>query len=132
YIVEELPSVVEPHFGLDGARRGISGHSMGGHGALWLALRHPDRYRSLSAFAPIASPTRCPWGQKALRGYLGDDASTWAAHDVSLLAATTAWTQPILIDQGDADPFLEEQLRPSLFAEACERAGIPLTLRMQP
>jgi S-formylglutathione hydrolase len=133
YVIDELPALIAQIAPVDPDRQGIFGHSMGGHGALTLAFRHPNRFRSLSAFAPIVAPSQVPWGQKAFRGYLGDDPATgpaaWAAHDASALAATTAWRSPILIDQGLADDFLKEQLRPELFETACAAAGIPLTLR---
>jgi S-formylglutathione hydrolase len=132
YITHELPSLVEPHFGLDGARRGIFGHSMGGHGALTIALKNPDRYKSVSAFAPIVAPARVPWGQKALAGYLGADEGAWADYDACQLLAARGWPHgDILIDQGSADQFLAEQLRPGLFQEACNRAGVDLDLRLQ-
>ncbi len=132
YIVEELPALVGSEFPLDMERQGIFGHSMGGHGALTIGLRNPDQYRSISAFAPIVSPLNCPWGHKALGGYLGEDQSTWAAHDACALVATTSDSRPLLVDQGDADNFLEEQLKPHLLEEACAASGRPLTLRMQP
>ena len=118
-----------------GRRRGISGHSMGGHGALTLALRHPDLFASVSAFAPIVSPTRCPWGEKAFTAYLGPDRSAWRDHDAALLmesGAAKGRFDDILIDQGEADTFLADQLKPELFAAACAAAGQKLTLRMQP
>ncbi|MGH0037516.1 MAG: S-formylglutathione hydrolase [Myxococcota bacterium] len=132
YVAEELPAFVAANFAVDPERQGITGHSMGGHGALTLAFRHPERYRSLSAFAPIVAPSRCPWGEKAFGAYLGDDREAWRAHDACELAAHAGWSSPILVDQGDADPFLEEQLKPGLFREACAAAGIPLELRLQP
>jgi S-formylglutathione hydrolase len=132
YVLDELPSLVEPRFGLDEARRGVFGHSMGGHGALVLALRNPDRYGSVSALAPIVAPSRVPWGQKAFGGYLGEDRARWAEYDATELVAHTRWRRPILVDQGDADEFLERELKPALFADACDRAGVPLSLRMQP
>ena len=131
YVVQELPALVEAHFPASD-RRGISGHSMGGHGALTLALRHPGRFQSLSAFAPIAAPTQCPWGEKAFSGYLGEDRSTWAAHDASALMRAQAgapYPGGILIDQGLADKFLAEQLHPEAFEAACQAVGQPLTLR---
>ena len=131
YIVNELPGVVSEHFPADMDRQGIFGHSMGGHGALTIALKNPGRYRSVSAFAPIVAPTQCPWGHKALGGYLGDDPSEWAKHDATCLVADAEEKLPILIDQGDADNFLDEQLKPELFQKACDDAGHPLTLRMQ-
>lgn len=132
YLLKELLPAVTAQFGLDPQRQGLFGHSMGGHGALTLALRHPGRFASLSAFAPICSPTRCPWGHKAFTGYLGQDESTWAEHDASLLMARQAeapYPQGILIDQGLADKFLAEQLRPEAFEAACADVGQPLTLR---
>jgi len=131
YVTAELPALVNANFPTDARRQGISGHSMGGHGALICAFRNPDKYRSLSAFAPICSATRCPWGEKALAGYLGGDRAAWRAHDASLLAAETEWQSEILIDQGTADDFLAEQLKPQLLQEAAAAAGLPLTLRYQ-
>jgi S-formylglutathione hydrolase len=132
YLLQELIDGVSAEFGLDGERLGLFGHSMGGHGALTLALRHPGRFASVSAFAPICAPTRCPWGHKAFTGYLGQDESSWPAHDASaLMAAQTAAPYPagILIDQGLADKFLPEQLHPEAFEAACAAVGQPLTLR---
>ena len=132
WIAGELLALVAQQFPVDAGRIGIMGHSMGGHGALVLALRHPGVFKSLSAVAPIASPTRCPWGRKAFAGYLGGDQAQWAAHDASLLMAAmdeAPYPQGILVDQGLADKFLEEQLHPQLFEQACARAGQPLTLR---
>lgn len=132
YLVGELLPLVQREFGFDAARCGIFGHSMGGHGALTLALRHPGVFASVSAFAPIAAPTRCPWGHKAFAGYLGDDRAAWAAHDASaLMAAQSSAPYPggILIDQGLADKFLAEQLHPQAFEAACAQAGQALTLR---
>ena len=134
YVVEELIGLVDAEFPTTKARA-ISGHSMGGHGALTLALRHPHLFRSVSAFAPIASPARCPWGEKALGAYLGEDRAEWARHDAArLIEAGTAHGvyDDILIDQGDADPFLAEQLKPELLTAAAEAAGQKVTLRMQP
>jgi S-formylglutathione hydrolase len=132
YLIKELlPEVVEA-FALDGERLGLFGHSMGGHGALTLALRHPGRFRSLSAFAPICAPTQCPWGHKAFTGYLGQDESTWGAHDASVLMAGQAeapYPAGILVDQGLADKFLVEQLHPEALEAACAQVGQPLTLR---
>lgn len=132
YITDELPALVEAAFPVDMARQAIMGHSMGGHGALTIALRHPGRFRSVSAFAPIVAPGRVPWGQKALQGYLGSDPATWRAHDAVALIEDGARVAEILVDQGEADGFLAEQLRPSLLSGACNAAGIDLTLRMQP
>ncbi|MFZ2824596.1 S-formylglutathione hydrolase [Hydrogenophaga sp.] len=135
YLLKELLPAVTNEFKLDDQRQSLFGHSMGGHGALTLALRHPGVFQSLSAFAPICAPTQCPWGHKAFTGYLGQDESTWAAHDASLLmTAQTSAPYPggILIDQGLADKFLAEQLYPEAFEAACAKAGQPLTLRRQP
>jgi S-formylglutathione hydrolase len=134
YVVEELIGLIDAEFPTTKARS-ISGHSMGGHGALTLALRHPHLFRSVSAFAPIASPTRCPWGEKAFAAYLGDDRETWAEHDAARLiegGVGEGCYDEILIDQGDADPFLAEQLKPELLVAAGEAAGQKITLRMQP
>jgi S-formylglutathione hydrolase len=132
YLIKELLPGVVAQFGLDGQRLGLFGHSMGGHGALTLALRHPGVFKSLSAFAPICAPTQCPWGHNAFTGYLGQDENTWAAHDASVLMAQQAsapYANGILIDQGLADKFLVEQLKPELFEAASAQAGQPLTLR---
>ena len=132
YLMRELLPRVVDEFAIDASRIGIFGHSMGGHGALTLALKHPGRFGSVSAFAPIAAPTRAPWGRKAFSGYLGDDPAAWACHDASeLMARRKAQPYPhgILIDQGRADQFLTEQLYPEAFAEACRETGQPLTLR---
>ncbi|MCP9833181.1 S-formylglutathione hydrolase [Cyanobium sp. Aljojuca 7A6] len=130
YVVEELPALLEAQLPL-GQARSISGHSMGGHGALVAALRHPGRYRSVSAFAPICHPTACPWGQKAFGAYLGPDQRAWADWDASLLLASAAQRLPLLVDQGLADPFLESQLRPADLAAAAAAANHPLELRYQ-
>jgi S-formylglutathione hydrolase len=132
YLLRELIPAVAAQFGLDGTRLGISGHSMGGHGSLTLALRHPGRFASVSAVAPICAPTQCPWGHKAFTGYLGQDTSTWGDHDASVLMARqdgAPYPEGILIDQGLADKFLAEQLRPEAFEAACASVGQPLTLR---
>ncbi|VFR17437.1 S-formylglutathione hydrolase [plant metagenome] len=131
YVARELPALVAKALPADLARAGVFGHSMGGHGALVLALRNPDVFRSVSAFAPIAAPTRCPWGEKAFSGYLGNDRAAWAAHDASALMAARRAPFPggILVDQGLKDNFLAEQLYPEVFEEACRQAGQPLTLR---
>ncbi|MCC5902443.1 MAG: S-formylglutathione hydrolase [Halomonas sp.] len=131
YVVEELPSVVRQHFPVNG-RESISGHSMGGHGALILALRHPGRFRSVSAFAPIVNPMNCPWGKNAFTSYLGDDPSRWRQYDACELVANGASRQRLFIDQGDADQFLEEQLMPERLEAVCEEHDHPLTLRRQP
>jgi S-formylglutathione hydrolase len=132
YVEDELPALVAANFPVDMARQGIMGHSMGGHGALTVALRNPDSFRSVSAFAPIVAPSQVPWGQKALSAYLGDDPATWRAHDAVALIEDGARVPELLVDQGDADQFLAEQLRPELLEAACADAGIDLTLRMQP
>ncbi|KGS80075.1 S-formylglutathione hydrolase [Burkholderia pseudomallei] len=132
YVSGELREIVAAELPIDAARLGIFGHSMGGHGALVLALRHPQLYRSVSAFAPIAAPTRCPWGEKAFSGYLGADREAWKRHDASELVARAdakRFAEDILIDQGLADPFLPTQLHPDAFEAACRAAGQPLTLR---
>jgi len=131
YVAQELPALIAAHFPVGSGRMGLTGHSMGGHGALTLAMRHPDRFRSLSAFAPIVAPAQVPWGQKALGGYLGNDPEAWAEHDATQLVGTRGWPHDILVDQGEADEFLETQLRPELFAAACAQAGVSLTLRRQ-
>jgi S-formylglutathione hydrolase len=131
YIGEELPALVAAHFPVDAARCGIFGHSMGGHGALTIALKHPQRYRSVSAFAPIVAPMRVPWGQKAFSRYLGADQTAWRDYDASELVRRRAFPGTILIDQGEADKFLEGQLKPELFEQACAEAGQALTLRRQ-
>lgn len=133
YVEDELPALVAAEFPVaDLTRQSIFGHSMGGHGALTIALRNQGRFKSVSAFAPIASPLNCPWGEKALGGYLGSDKAAWRAYDTCALIDDGARVDELLVDQGDADSFLAEQLKPELLQAACERAGIPLTLRMQP
>ncbi|TDO98110.1 S-formylglutathione hydrolase [Marinomonas balearica] len=131
YVVQELPHVVEEHFPVT-QKRSISGHSMGGHGALICALKNPGRYQSVSAFAPISNPTQCPWGHKAFKGYLGEDQATWEEWDASLLVANAKEKLPLLVDQGEADDFLVEQLKPEALEAACLAADHPLTLRRQP
>jgi S-formylglutathione hydrolase len=132
YIAEELPEIVASAFPVDLGRQAIAGHSMGGHGALTLALRNPGRYRSVSAFAPIVAPSQVPWGQKALGRYLGEDRAAWRRYDAVALIEDGARLPDLLVDQGAADSFLERELRPELLEAACRDAGIPLTLRMQP
>jgi S-formylglutathione hydrolase len=132
YVTEDLPALVAGEFPIDGYRQGIMGHSMGGHGALTIALRNRDLFRSVSAFAPIVAPGQVPWGQKALSGYLGDDTATWRRHDAVALIEDGARVPELLVDVGDADPFIEKELRPDLLERACAAAGIPLTLRRQP
>jgi len=131
YVVHELPALIEAHFPASD-RRGVSGHSMGGHGALVCALRNPGRYRSVSAFAPIVNPMRCPWGEKAFSRYLGEDREHWRQWDACALLAGTTERLPLLIDQGDKDGFLAEQLKPEALQAAANAAGHPLTLRLQP
>ncbi len=133
YVVDELPRVVAGNFRADTRRSGIMGHSMGGHGALTIALKNPRVYRSASAFAPIAAPMRVPWGQKAFLGYLGEDRAAWAGHDATaLIADGHRFPDSLLVDQGTSDKFLAEQLRPELLVEACKAAGQPLELRERP
>ncbi len=136
YVVSELPALVNRHFPIDGTRVGLSGHSMGGHGALTIALKHPDQYQSVSAFAPICSPMNCPWGHKALSQYLGDDQMTWKPYDTVELVKQHALSDgqplPILIDQGDRDNFLQEQLKTELLEAACRTENYPMTIRRQP
>ena len=132
YIIEELRALVIEHFAADAERMSIFGHSMGGHGALTLALRHPGMFKSVSAFAPIAAPTQCPWGEKAFSNYLGTNREQWTAHDASLsmrAQGKAPYPRGILVDQGLADKFLEEQLHPEQFEAACREVGQPLTLR---
>jgi S-formylglutathione hydrolase len=131
YVVDELPALIEAHFPVTD-QRAISGHSMGGHGALICALKNPGRYRSVSAFAPISNPINCPWGEKAFSGYLGADRETWKAWDSCELIASARERLPLLVDQGEADDFLAEQLKPQALQAACEAAGHPLELRLQP
>jgi len=132
YVTEELPKLVAENFPVDPSRQSILGHSMGGHGALTITLRHPERYRAASAFAPIVAPSQVPWGIKALGGYLGSDRRAWRKHDAVALIEDGARVPNLLVDYGDADNFLTEQLRPELLQAACEKAKIPLTLRKQP
>jgi len=131
YIEQELPELVASEFPVDMNRQGIFGHSMGGHGALTIALRNPDRFKSVSAFSPVVAPLQCPWGEKALGAYLGSDRAAWRSYDACALIGDGARVADILVDQGTSDQFLEEQLKPQLLAEACEKTGIPLTLNMR-
>lgn len=132
YVVEELPALIEAHFPVT-EQRSISGHSMGGHGALICALKNPGRYQSVSAFAPITHPTECPWGQKAFTGYLGEDRESWKQWDACELISQTQEQLPLLVDQGDADQFLEAgQLKPDALQKACDDANHPIVLRLQP
>jgi S-formylglutathione hydrolase len=132
YVVAELPQAIATTFPIDTSRAGIFGHSMGGHGALTIALKNQQSYRSVSAFAPICSPMRCPWGEKALGGYLGGDRARWREYDTTALLEERGWKGPaLLVDQGTKDQFLATQLKPELLREACTRRGVPLELRMQ-
>ena len=131
YVVSELPALIEANFPTTDARA-ISGHSMGGHGALIVALKNPGRYRSVSAFSPIVAPTRVPWGEKAFTAYLGEDREAWKAWDATVLVAVASERLPLLVDQGDADEFLAGQLKPELLQAACEVVDHPLELRLQP
>lgn len=132
YIETELPALIAENFPADMPRQAIMGHSMGGHGALTISLRNPGRFKSTSAFAPIVSPLNCPWGEKALGGYIGDDRVAWREYDACALIEDGARLPDILVDQGAADNFLVEQLKPELLEAACAKAGQPLTLRIQP
>ena len=132
YVTEELPALIVGEFPADGYRQGIMGHSMGGHGALTVALRNPDLFRSVSAFAPIVAPSQVPWGQKALAGYLGEDRTRWRRHDAVALIQDGARLPELLVDVGESDTFIEKELRPELLERACADAGISLTLRRQP
>ena len=131
YVTEELPALIAAEFPVDMDRQGIMGHSMGGHGALTVALRHPDRFRSVSAFAPIVAPSQVPWGQKALGGYLGDDRAAWRRHDAVALIEDGARLNELLVDVGSADSFLESQLKPELLERACRDSGIRLQSNMR-
>ena len=132
YMTDELPTLIATEFPIDAAHQGITGHSMGGHGALTVALNYPERFKSVSAFAPIVAPGQVPWGQKALAGYLGNDRTAWCKHDAVALMEDGARVPELLVDVGDADPFIEKELRPELLERACASAGIPLKLRIQP
>ncbi|NJM73788.1 MAG: S-formylglutathione hydrolase [Scytonema sp. RU_4_4] len=131
YVVQELPALIAEHFPVQPDKQGIFGHSMGGHGALVCAMRNPNLYKSVSAFAPIAAPMRCPWGQKAFSQYLGEDKESWRAYDASELVKQMEYHSPILIDQGTADKFLTQQLLPEVFEQACAAVNQPLNLRYQ-
>ena len=132
YVTDELPALVAAEFPADMERQGIMGHSMGGHGALTVALRNPERFRSVSAFAPIVAPSQVPWGQKALGGYFGDEPDKWKQHDAVALIDGGARVPELLVDIGEADPFLDKELRPELLEQACAGAGIPLELNRRP
>lgn len=132
YVTKELKTLINIHFPVDSTRMGIFGHSMGGHGALTIALKNPDDYKSVSAFSPICSTMQSPWGEKALAGYLGADKRKWQEYDTVSLIKTRGWKGPaLLVDQGTVDPYLKEQLKPELLKEACDKANVALTLRMQ-
>jgi S-formylglutathione hydrolase len=131
YLTQELPDVIASGFPVDPGRQSITGHSMGGHGALTIGLKNPARFRSVSAFAPIVAPSEVPWGQKALAGYLGADRAAWSEYDACALIGSGRRVRELLVDQGAADQFLEKQLQPERLANACRTAGIPLTLRLQ-
>lgn len=131
YVTQELPDLIAANFPVQSDRQSIFGHSMGGHGALICALKNPDRYRSVSAFAPIVAPMQCPWGQKAFSNYLGQEQNLWRSYDATELIATSNWHRPILIDQGTADQFLENQLMPQKFEQACAKTNNQLMLRMK-
>ncbi|GLV26970.1 S-formylglutathione hydrolase [Sphingobium sp. TomTYG45] len=131
YITDELPRVIADNFPADMTRQSIMGHSMGGHGALTIGLRHPERYAAVSAFAPIVAPSQVPWGQKALSGYLGNDRKAWRKHDAVALIEDGARVSALLVDQGGADTFLDQELRPHLLKDACAAANIDLTLNMR-
>jgi S-formylglutathione hydrolase len=132
YVTKELPQTVAASFPIDPSRAGIFGHSMGGHGALTIALKNPDAYRSVSAFAPICSPMRCPWGEKALARYLGGNRTRWRGYDTTALLEDRGWSgPPLLVDQGTKDPFLDDQLKPDLLKQTCVQRNVPLELRMQ-
>ncbi|MET0250097.1 MAG: S-formylglutathione hydrolase [Sphingobium sp.] len=131
YVAQELPALIAAHFPADMARQSIMGHSMGGHGALTIGLREPERFRAVSAFAPIVAPGQVPWGRKALGGYLGDDRAAWRAHDAVALIEDGARVPALLVEQGADDAFLAEQLRPELLRDACAKAGIALTLNLR-
>jgi len=132
YVTQELPDLLFANFRADPKRQSIMGHSMGGHGALTIGLSHPDRFRAVSAFAPIVAPSQVPWGQKALRGYLSSDEAAWRKHDAVALIEDGARLPGLLVDQGADDQFLEQELRPELLRKACADAGIPLTLNLRP
>lgn len=132
YVLEELPALVAAELPVDGSRCGIFGHSMGGHGALTLGLRNPGRYRSISAFSPICSPSNCPWGEKALGNYIGADRGLWERYDACALLRNAKTHRPIMVDQGDADDFLAEQLKTELLSSASQEADYPIDIRMQP
>ena len=132
YVVDELIEIIKNHFPVDANRLGISGHSMGGHGALTIAIKNPDIFKSVSAFSPICNPTKIPWGEKAFTKYLGKDENIWNDYDACSLIKSRGFQSDILIDQGEEDEFLEDQLKPESFVQACEEKNIEVSLRMQP
>lgn len=132
YVVDELPALVNSQFPLDSEKTGIFGHSMGGHGALTIALKNPQRYKSASAFSPICSPMNCPWGEKALRNYIGSNLQDWEPYDTTALVRAATTCLPVLVDQGDADEFLQEQLNTDLLSTVIAEADYPMEIRMQP
>ena len=132
YIVEELPTLINAEFPVDSARASISGHSMGGHGALTIGLKNPGQFKSVSAFSPICSPLNCPWGDKTLTHYLGSNRDSWAQYDTVALVGQATEHLPVLVDQGEGDNFLEEQLKTPLLIEAAKQAGFPMDIRLQP
>lgn len=132
YIVDELPAIIESNFPVEGNRQSIMGHSMGGHGALTIALKNPDKYHAVSAFAPIASPMNCPWGIKAFRNYLGEDKDDWLEHDSAELIKRSKTVIPMLVDQGSSDEFIDEQLKPNLLLKAARERNYPLTFNSRP
>ena len=132
YVIDELPSLINTEFAVDGSRVSIAGHSMGGHGALTIGLKNPDKYKAISAFSPICSPSNCPWGQKALGLYLGEDRAMWAEYDTVDIVLKNPIQLPVLIDQGENDNFLKEQLKTELLIDAAESSGYPMQIRMQP
>lgn len=131
YVSQELPALIDAEFPTDPDRWAISGHSMGGHGALTVGMKNPERFKSISAFAPIVSPLNCPWGEKAMTAYLGEDRAAWAAHDACELVKTVGHPSEILVDQGTSDNFLEEQLKPHLFQKVCDETGQAANVRLQ-
>jgi len=132
YIVEELPTLINAEFPVDSARASISGHSMGGHGALTIGLKNPGQFKSVSAFSPICSPLNCPWGDKTLTHYLGSNRDSWAQYDTVALVGQATEYLPVLVDQGEGDNFLEKQLKTPLLIEAAKQAGFPMDIRLQP
>jgi S-formylglutathione hydrolase len=132
YIVEELPTLINAEFPVDSARASIAGHSMGGHGALTIGLKNPSQFKSVSAFSPICSPLNCPWGDKTLTHYLGSNRDSWAQYDTVALVGQATEHLPVLVDQGEGDNFLEEQLKTPLLIEAAKQAGFPMDIRLQP